>query len=190
MSSDLDAATWLQDAPDLVDRGCLLSHEAQDTVRDHDIDALGLDGQRRGFPFAHLDVSQPASRGAASRALPHRLRHVDADGPPADADVKRGKQKIGPSAGSDVDHSGVCGQRPHAVRIPHSGERFGDRSRQPRQFSGIVVRPRRGVLRAAMEMKRPRRIRGDACVDGFDLGAKLEGIEIDGARDRHTHSPR
>jgi hypothetical protein len=41
---DLNAAAWLQDAPNLGDRHLLLSNEVQHAVRDHHVDAFGLDG--------------------------------------------------------------------------------------------------------------------------------------------------
>ena len=50
----------LYDAPDLRNRCCLRGHEVQDTIRDQDVNALVLHGQRRGLPFSTSNISRKA----------------------------------------------------------------------------------------------------------------------------------
>jgi hypothetical protein len=90
---DLHAASWLQHAPDLGNRGSLFRHEVKDAVRHNHVHTFGVDRQRR-FTFAHLHVCQPARRRTVPGSIAHRLGHVDTDRAPARAYMGGRQQEI------------------------------------------------------------------------------------------------
>src|SRR5207248_5500328 len=71
------------------------------------------------------------------------------------------------------------------MRVRNAGERRGRVGRQRREGIGVVAQHFRGICRAAVKMEVARRFRRNACINGSNLGAQLQRIEIDWACDGH-----
>src|SRR5262249_55661904 len=106
---DLQATARFEHTRDFGNGAFLFRYQIQDPVRDQDVDASILDGQRSSVSGAHFDVIETTRRSTGRGALPHPLGHVDADRMTPRTRVASRQQEVGTGTATDIENG--CASR-------------------------------------------------------------------------------
>jgi len=125
--SNLQSPTGLEDAVGLGQHGGFVRTEVDHSIRNNDVDAVVLDGERFEEPLAKLDVCLTKELRVRTGLGQHRRRHIDTNDLAAWTDHPCCQESIEASPGPEINDLFARGQIAPREGITDAGEALNDR---------------------------------------------------------------